>query len=558
VIKSQQLFFEYKSYDEGEAATQVLNGIDIDISDGDFVAILGHNGSGKSTLARHLNALLIPTGGTLWVNGKDTSDPANVWSIRQSTGMLFQNPDNQIVASTVEEDVAFGPENLGVASAEIRKRVDDALAQVGMSEFTTAQPHYLSGGQKQRVAIAGVLAMKSDCIVLDEPTAMLDPQGRKEVLDAVQRLNKENGITVILITHFMEEAAAYANRILVMEQGKIKLDGTPTEVFEQVPEMKRLGLGAPKITELAYRLNLPTVLNVDEFLKIAPPLKSIASVQSQIKNSASIVEFKNVTHTYSPGTTFERTAISDINFEINKGELVAIIGHTGSGKSTLIQHFNSLLKPTTGQVIVNGQNINENKKHQRDNRMGVGLVFQYPEYQLFEATVFKDVSFGPMRMGLPEEEINTRVKAALSIVGIVEDSYEKSPFELSGGQKRRVAIAGVLAMQPKILVLDEPAAGLDPGGKAEIMAELKKMHEELGMTIVVVSHSMDDVAAIADRIFVLGNGLLVCEGTPKEVFAQAEMLQNIGLDVPEICKLFTALGKNEGIFTIDEAVEVFS
>jgi len=557
VIKSQELFFEYKAYDEGEAATQVLNGIDISIADGEFVAILGHNGSGKSTLARHLNALLVPTSGTLWVNGKDTSDPANVWNIRQSTGMLFQNPDNQIVASTVEEDVAFGPENLGIAPAEIRKRVDDALSQVGMSEFKTAQPHYLSGGQKQRVAIAGVLAMKSDCIVLDEPTAMLDPQGRKEVLDAVLRLNRESGITVILITHFMEEAAL-ANRILVMEQGKVKLDGTPKEVFGQVAEMTKLRVGVPKITELAYRLNLPTVLTVDEFLEFAPLPKDISPAQPIIKKSIPIVEFKSVTHIYSSGSTFEKTAINDINFKINKGELIAIIGHTGSGKSTLIQHFNSLLKPTSGQVIVDEQDINESKKQQRDNRMGVGLVFQYPEYQLFETTVFRDVAFGPKRMGLLEEEINERVKSALSIVGISEDLYEKSPFELSGGQKRRVAIAGVLAMRPKILVLDEPAAGLDPGGKAEIMSELKKMHEELGMTIVVVSHSMDDVAAIADRILVLGNGSLVCEGTPKEVFAQAKMLQSIGLDVPEICKLFTALGKNQGIFTIEEAVEVLS
>jgi len=264
--------FEYAAYSEGEAPAPVLQGIDLSIEAGDFVAIIGHNGSGKSTLARHFNALLTPTEGTLWINGKDTKDAANLWDIRRSVGMLFQNPDNQIVASIVEEDVAFGPENLGVPSGEIRQRVDDALAAVGMSEYAASSPHHLSGGQKQRIGIAGVLAMSPGCIVLDEPTAMLDPSGRREVLDTVTRLNRETGMTVILITHFMEEAAQ-ANRIIVMEAGKVVMDGTPREIFSKVDAMQQLGLGVPQITALAHELTLQglpisgTILTVDEFLQ---------------------------------------------------------------------------------------------------------------------------------------------------------------------------------------------------------------------------------------------------------------------------------------------------
>jgi len=272
LIKAKELVFEYASYDEDAQRTQVLQGIDMSVAKGEFIAIVGCNGSGKSTLARHFNALLTPTGGTLWIDGKDTKDAALLWDVRQQVGMLFQNPDNQIVASIVDEDVAFGPENLGVPSDEIRHRVDNALSAVGMTEYAASSSNHLSGGQKQRIGIAGVLAMVPDCIVLDEPTAMLDPSGRKEVLDAVSQLNREMGITVILITHFMEEAAR-AGRIMVIDKGNVVMNGTPRDVFSQVEEMRNLGLSVPQVTVLAHELRvqgLPiddTILTVDEFLQ---------------------------------------------------------------------------------------------------------------------------------------------------------------------------------------------------------------------------------------------------------------------------------------------------
>ena len=256
IIKAVKLAYEYKRYGEDgqvEETLRAVDGVDLDVKKGDFVAILGHNGSGKSTLAKQINALLVPTEGTLYVDGMDTKDPEKVWDIRQSAGMVFQNPDNQIIGTVVEEDVGFGPENMGVPTEKIWKRVDDSLKKTGMTAYRYQSPNKLSGGQKQRVAIAGVVAMRPRCIVLDEPTAMLDPNGRKEVLKAVSELNKKENVTVVLITHYMEEII-HANKVFVMDEGKIALQGTPREIFSQVERLKNLRLDVPQVTLLAYEL----------------------------------------------------------------------------------------------------------------------------------------------------------------------------------------------------------------------------------------------------------------------------------------------------------------
>ena len=273
IIDIKNLVFEYIRRDEEgntEEIERAIDGVELEVNEGDFIAILGHNGSGKSTLAKHLNALLVPTEGTVWVNGYDTRDVSNLLNIRHSAGMVFQNPDNQIIASVVEEDVGFGPENMGVPTEEILTRVKDSLAAVGMSGYAKHSPNKLSGGQKQRVAIAGIMAMKPKCIVLDEPTAMLDPIGRKEVLKTVHKLNKNDNITIILITHYMDEVID-ADKIFVMEEGKVVLQGTPREVFSEVERLESYRLDVPQVTKLAYELKqsgVPidgTVLTVEEF-----------------------------------------------------------------------------------------------------------------------------------------------------------------------------------------------------------------------------------------------------------------------------------------------------
>lgn len=273
------------------------------------------------------------------------------------------------------------------------------------------------------------------------------------------------------------------------------------------------------------------------------------------------IKIKNLTHIYNEGMPFEKIALEDINIEIQTGEFVGIIGHTGSGKSTLIQMFNGLLKPTRGDVFVNDQNIHGDKANKKEIRQKVGLVFQYPEYQLFEMTVKEDVAFGPKNLGLTEEEVKARVKYALDAVGLDESYYEKSPFELSGGQKRRVAIAGVLAMKPETLILDEPTAGLDPKGRNELFEQLQKMHRELGLTIILISHSMEDVARYVEKLFVLYKGKIAYQGTPREVFANGKKLEEIGLAMPQIRYVMEALKAKgmpitEDVLTVEEAAGV--
>ncbi|MDR1560362.1 MAG: energy-coupling factor transporter ATPase [Clostridiales bacterium] len=581
IIRTESLVFKYIQYNEDNApeAPPALNGIDLSVEKGLFTAVLGRNGSGKSTLAKQINALLTPNEGTIWVNGIDTHDASRVWDVRQSAGMVFQNPDNQLIATIVEEDVAFGPENLGVPPRQIRERVEEALNAVDMEEYRRAAPHHLSGGQKQRVAIAGVLAMKPSCVVLDEPTAMLDPAGRREVIDTIIRLNKEEGISVILITHFMEEAVR-ADRVIVVDHGQITIDGPPREVFKQVEAMKSLGLDVPQATELAYILNarigaaiLPSDLLTmneltDALSAVADGAEKPASIPVRAKPAAvkdykPILEIKDISFIYNQGSAFEKKALDGVSMSITRGEFIGLIGHTGSGKSTLIQHFNALLTPTSGQVLFNGADIRADKSKLKSIRQRVGLVFQYPEHQLFEITVLKDVEFGPANMGLSADEVRERAEQALAAVGIEPALFEKSPFELSGGQKRRAAIAGVLAMRPEILILDEPTSGLDPKGRDEILEQIRFMREEMNLTVVLVSHSMEDVAKLAERVVVINHGRIAFDGGPGEVFSHVSELEAMGLAAPRPAYLMRALRRAgwdvpERIFSLADAADALT
>lgn len=580
IIKSENLVHRFSITDENDNVIEensALDGVNIEVEEGQFIAILGHNGSGKSTFARHINALLTPDEGTLYVNGWDTKDESKLWEIRQNAGMVFQNPDNQIIATVVEEDVGFGPENLGVPTEEIWERVEKALAAVGMLEYRHSSPTKLSGGQKQRVAIAGVVAMKPKCIVLDEPTAMLDPNGRKEVLKTVKELNKQENVTVILITHHMNEVID-ADKVFVMDSGKVVLEGTPREIFSKVSELKKLGLDVPQVTEIAYNLKDKgidmgqCILNVKEFKERYKSVtgKDIASiddvnksnvsesvnVQSDAEEKKLILEAKNLTYIYEEGTANEKGALEDVSLNIHEGEFLAIIGHTGSGKSTLIQHLNGLMKADSGAIYFNGEDIYAKEFSMPFLRKHVGLVFQYPEHQLFETTVLQDVCFGPKNLGLSKDDMLEAAKKALKQVGLGEDYYEKSPFELSGGEKRRVAIAGVLAMNPEVLILDEPTAGLDPKGRDKILNQLKKLQTERNIAIVLVSHSMEDVAKYAERLVVMSGGKKIYDGACREVFSHYKELEEIGLAAPQVTYLMSESGKT--VMTVAEAVELLA
>lgn len=284
IIKASKLIYDYIRRDENDQVEEVnraIDGLDLDIKAGDFVAVLGHNGSGKSTFAKQVNGILLPTEGTVWISGMKTTDESRIWDIRKTAGMVFQNPDNQIIGNLVEEDVGFGPENLGVPTDEIWRRVDESLEAVGMTAYRLKSPNKLSGGQKQRVAIAGVMAMRPQCIILDEPTAMLDPNGRKEVIRTVRELNQKEGITVLLITHYMEEVI-WADRVIVMDDGCLVMDGTPKEIFSRVKELKNYRLDVPQVTELAYELKqegveLPDgILTIEELIEYLLPILQTA------------------------------------------------------------------------------------------------------------------------------------------------------------------------------------------------------------------------------------------------------------------------------------------
>ena len=566
IIEARDVSFRYES-----AAVDAVSHVDLSIAEGEFVAVLGRNGSGKSTFAKLLNALLLPTGGKLTVNGLQPASEDDCFEVRKSCGMVFQNPDNQIVTTIVEEDCAFGLENLGTEPAEIRRRVDEALAAVGMSEYAEGSPSMLSGGQKQRVAVAGVLAMRPRIIVFDESTAMLDPVGRRDVFALARKLNREEGITVVWITHFMEEAVL-ADRLVVMDRGRIALEGTPRQVFSQVHRVLSLGLDVPEMMKLSARLSASGLklggqaMTVDEMAEELMERRAKAptapapgeavdidddAVETDGEAPAVAIAVNHLNHTYMQGTPFEAHALKDVSLSIEDGAFVGVIGHTGSGKSTLITHLNGLERSQPGVVIVNGQDLGAKDADLISVRRTVGLVFQYPEYQLFEETVAKDIAFGPTNLGLDQAEIDRRVVHAMNQVGLDASLAEKSPFELSGGQKRRVAIAGVLAMEPSILVLDEPAAGLDPAGRVEMLELIKDIHEE-GVTIVMVSHSMDDVGKYCDGLFVLSRGEIAFSGAPSEVFEHGDALTDIGLDIPECAKLANKL--RSGGFDIPDSI----
>ena len=558
------------------------------------------------------------------ISGMDSREEANVFPIREKVGMVFQNPDNQIIASVVEEDVGFGPENIGVPTEEIWKRVADALDAVNMEAYRLKSPNHLSGGQKQRVAIAGTLAMEPKTIVLDEPTAMLDPSGRAEVIRSIRELNQKKGITIILITHYMEETVD-ADRIILMDQGKLVLDGTPKEIFSKVEELKSLRMDVPLITDLAHELRLSGMPVSDGILKEEELVEELLSIfgedsfvegiekgqkeeepegesdrvasavtensigkrseemhsqatsisseekaiEAEIENETDketekdfILKVENLSCIYQKGTAMESYALKDIHLSIKRGSFSALIGHTGSGKSTLLQHFNGLIKPETGEISVHfrknpalilqdkGFLFWKGKKRKVEKegvlsfreegfdfqglRFKVGLVFQYPEYQLFEETVFEDVLFGPKNQGLSLEDAKKEAEEALRSMGVEEALWQKSPFELSGGQKRRVAIAGVLAMDPELLILDEPTAGLDPAGREELFQVIAHLQERYAMTILLVSHSMDDVARYAEEVFVLNQGECIRQGSPEEVFSHKKEMEELGLGLPQI------------------------
>jgi energy-coupling factor transporter ATPase len=587
-----------------------LDDINLTFEKGKSVAIIGSNGSGKTTLARLLNALILPTDGKVLVDGLDTQNKDSQKMIRLKVGMVFQNPDNQLISTSVEREIAFGLENLALPYEEMEKRVRWALYFFHLLEYKNHPPHKLSGGEKQRVALASVLSMQPEYLVLDEPTSFLDPKGKREVMSLIQRLStpakggisKQKKVTVIHITQFPEEAII-ADRVLVMHKGRIVLDGCPKDVFRQTDKLKEIGLKPPLAIELASELLQRGKIPSDDCLTLEDVIEKLAfnikkdrkkpvrktnqigfefacprsslkippnvseKSESLSPNSSFQILIEDLSFVYNQGLSIKREALSGINLKIQKGDFVGLVGPTGSGKTTLVQHLNALLFPTSGKVVLDGVDLSAGSKGKDKSvdlkkiRQKVGLVFQFPELQLFEDTVYDDIAFGPKNLGLSEEEVKERVQSSMSKVGLDFDEFaSRSPFSLSGGEQRKVAIAGILAQEPEVLILDEPTCGLDSKSTEEIKKLLKGLNSN-EITIILISHNMDLIAELAKKIVLLDQGKLVtfCD---KEEFFKDIRIKSVGLDLPQVVELTWKLREKgieieKEIFTEEELLTFF-
>lgn len=506
-----------------------LDDVTLEVCRGERVCVLGANGSGKSTLASVICGLLAPDEGDVELAGHavctgGVPDLAAYRDARRQLGLVFQNPDDQIVTSVVADDVAFGPENLGVPRAQIAVRVARELRRVAMEKYAHADPSRLSGGQRQRVCIAGALAMEPAVLVLDEPSSLLDVRGRAAIMRVMGRLAAA-GATLVHVTHFMDEALA-ADRVIVMQHGHVALEGTPDEVFatKNAQVIEALGLEMPFEARLAAALRADVADGGAIAAPGAPSDEKPAAPAPAAEPPAILA--RDLGFSYGPGAQ----ALDGVSLEVPVRATTAIVGQTGSGKSTLLRLLCGLETADAGSLTVCGINA-ATKRGRRQVRRAVGYVMQHPERQLFAQTVAEDVAFGPRNQGLSAAEVERRVAHALDLVGLA-DRRDASPFELSGGQQRLAAIAGVLAMEPELLVLDEPTAGLDPRGRARLRALMADLAAH-GVTLLQVTHSMED-AARADHVVVLDQSHVLAAGTPAEVFCPANepQLTAVGLGLP--------------------------
>ena len=533
----------------------VLAHLNLTISQGEMVALIGTNGSGKSTLAKLLDALLLPTSGKVIAAGLDTADPANHTAIRSRVGMVFQRPQDQIVAPTVEEEIAFGPANLGLPLREVRERVEQALDQANLQDLRERHPFFLSAGEAQRLALAGVLAMHPICIIFDESTAMLDPANRAALMDQAIILNQQ-GITILMITHLMDEAAQ-CGRVIVLHQAHLAMDGPPSTVFSRASELEALGLDQPIALKAADHLRkfFPAmgrnILSIDELINALPPYKGSDSAVREAPHrfkppisAQPVIDVDKLSHTYPSGAGQSRPALDHLCLQVQEGHTHALIGMSGSGKSTLLQHLNALIRPQSGTVAVGPYHLNHPDLDTRALRRMVALAFQQPEDQIFEHYVGDEIAYGPRNLG-HDGRLADVVREAMRAVGLDFDTYkDRLTSELSGGERRKVALASILAVRAHILLLDEPLAGLDPQSRRQVLHLLGTLHQS-GKTLLISTHQYEELGASFNAISLLHQGKDILHGAPQNVFSQQEILDVSGIMPPFHTQIARAL-RNQG------------
>ncbi len=533
-------------------SVSTIKDLSAEVPEGGLVLLTGPTGCGKSTLLKAINGLIphLMGGrmeGKIEINGLDTRK-TDIFTLSRKVGLIFQNPDDQIFSTVVQDEVAFGPENLALPRKMIRQGIDKALKLVGLDEFQHRGTHMLSGGEKQRLAIASVLSMSPDILILDEPLAQLDPRGSTEVLKTIRTLN-DNGMTVILVEHRIHEVAHLADRIMIMEKGRIVLDEEPRAAFERIDVFKKLGLRVPESAEISHAMGFKKVaLTMEEIKKginagIRPavaPSSNHASPETpetpeKEDSGETALEMEGVSFQYDRRAGF---VLEDIYLNIRKGEVVSLMGNNGSGKSTMLLHFAALLKPSRGRVTVLARDTRKLEARQLAGM--VGIAFQDPTLMLFNETVWKEVAFGPRMLHFGETKLRQKVEDAMNAMGIA-GLRDENPLSLSGGQRLRVALASISSMQPEVILLDEPTSGQDKSNSDSLLRYLYELSGK-GITILFTTHDIEAAIRYSDRLLVMNNGKIIADGPPRKIIKEAETLKKANLRPPVSFKIGELLG----------------
>jgi energy-coupling factor transport system ATP-binding protein len=550
-ISIEDLTFAYRGQ-ENPALQQIRNEID----EGSLVVILGHGGAGKSTLCASLNGI-VPHfyrgtyGGRVMVGDREVARH-KVADMSHHVGLVLQDFEPQLFSTNVELEMSFGPENLRLPRPEIARRIERYLPFLGLADFRRREPATLSGGQKQRLAISSVLTLEPKVLVMDEPTTDLDPQGREEILAIARRLQEEK--RTLLIVDYDPETGAQADRVWLMREGKVAAQGPPGEILGDPVALKASGVKVPPLVELFAAMGWPgKPLKVSEGIRLIQEhnlarRRELGAAQPPPSGTAGpfILRVEDLSYLYP---TYGVKALRGLSLGVREGEFLALIGQNGSGKTTLAKHFNGLLRPASGRVLLRGKPTTEYE--QRGISRLVGYVFQNPDHQIFCNTVFEEVAFGLKTLGEPVKSVESRVSEALETVGLT--GYEKKiPFALSKGERQRVAVASVLAVRPEVMVLDEPTTGLDEKNQRSLMEMLRSFHRR-GHTIIIITHSMDVAAEYATRAVVMKDGGVLLDGPTRHIFAQEEKLKEAALRPSSLVRLSNWLGTRA--LTVKQMVE---
>ncbi len=550
-VKMKNVSYSYPNSEE-----QTLKHIDLEAPKSKFTVIMGKTGAGKTTSLLCLNGIIpqLKEGelkGDIEVAGLNTSK-YRIQTLSKYVGIVMQDTATQVFGSTVEEDVAFGPRNYLVPREEIYQRIEKSLHRVRLDGYEKRQTSQLSGGEKQRLAIAGILAMQPDIIVLDEPTSELDPMGREEIYTTITDLNNEQDTSIIVVEHSSQEVCEKADKLIVINDGETVWAGNPKDFFRDAKLVSDNGIKPIPVCKIGWKLYEQGLIeksqipfNEDEAYRLICNLikdkefvcdHKPSQVPYPYENNENIISIRDLSHVYENG----KKALNDIHLDIKEGEFVAIIGQNGAGKTTLAKHLNQILKPTTGSVSISGEDIKD--KTPTELTKVIGYVFQNPDNQIFSNTIYKELEYGLKNIGLNEEECKKRIDQALELTGLT-GKEEEHPFSLGKGERQMIAVASILAMQSKVLVIDEPTTGQDWAGINRMMSLVDTLHKN-GTTIVMITHDMDIVAKYATRTIAMKNGSVVLDGQTREVFANEQVLKDTYVTPPQCVLLSQRLRQN--------------